>query len=347
MNSTTSSISIVNVAARIQELVDRDFTAQCAFLAELVKVPTDNPPGDCAAHAEKARTLLEALGFGVEVDTVPKADTHAIGMNSATNLIVRRRFSDAGPCIALKAHGDVVPPGLGWSKDPYGAEVVNDSTSGPTMYGRGVAVSKSDFATYTYALRVLEQLVTEGYPLKGSVELHFTYDEEVGGDIGPLRLLQQLEHLQKALWQHAVTSEAVRPASPLQFEIQQCTEEKVPVDGIPGTPSLLKQARERTYQKSGRPHDWRTREDPYEGLWDQITAWLTANPERTGVDLFQELQRLYPGRYRPTQVRTLQRGLQKIRARLLVTFDDHWGEEILNGQSPAPALRAEVVAEVS
>ncbi len=166
--------------------------------------------------------------------------------------------------------------------------------------------------------------------------------------LDPLRLLSQLEHLQKALWQHAVTSEAVCPASPLQFEIQQCTEEKVPMDGIPGTPpSLLKQARKRTYQKSGRPHDWRTREDPYEGLWDQITAWLTANPERTGVDLFQELQRLYPGRYRPTQVRTLQRGLQKIRARLLVTFDDHWGEEILNGQSPAPALRAEVVAEVS
>jgi len=167
--------------------------------------------------------------------------------------------------------------------------------------------------------------------------------------LDPLRLLHQLEHLQKALWQHAVTSEAVRPASPLQFEIQQCTEEKVPVDGLPGPPpSLLKQARKRKYQKSGRPHDWRTREDPYEGLWDQITAWLTANPERTGVDLFQELQRLYPGRYRPTQVRTLQRGFQKIRARLLVTFDDHWDEEeILNGQSPAPALRAEVVAEVS
>ena len=120
------------------------------------------------------------------------------------------------------------------------------------------------------------------------------------------------------------------------------------MDGIPGTaPSLLKQARKRTYQKSGRPRDWRTRADPYEGLWDQITAWLTLNPERTGVDIFQELQRLYPGRVRPNQVRTLQRGLQKIRARLLVTFDDQWGEDILNGQPPAPALRAEIVAEVS
>jgi acetylornithine deacetylase/succinyl-diaminopimelate desuccinylase-like protein len=189
--TTSSPLSPTHVATRIQELIDRDFAAQCAFLAELVKVPTDNPPGDCAAHAENARTLLEAMGFGVEVDAVPTADTHAVGMISATNLIVRRRFSDHGPCIALNAHGDVVPPGLGWSKDPYGAEVVNDPTSGPTMYGRGVAVSKSDFATYTYALRVLDQLVAEGCPLIGSVELHFTYDEEVGGDIGPLRLLQQ------------------------------------------------------------------------------------------------------------------------------------------------------------
>jgi hypothetical protein len=145
-------------------------------------------------------------------------------------------------------------------------------------------------------------------------------------------LLTQLEHLQKALWRHAVASEAVYPTSPLQFEIRQCTEEKVPVDGIPGTPpSPLKKARKRKYQKSGRPRDWRTRADPYEGLWDQVTAWLTATPERTGVDIFQELQR----------------GLQKIRARLLVTFDDQWGEDILNGQPPAPTLRAEIVAEVS
>ena len=118
------------------------------------------------------------------------------------------------------------------------------------------------------------------------------------------------------------------------------------MNGIPGTPpSLLQQARKRKYQKSGRPRDWRTRDDPYEGLWEQITTWLTVNPERTGVDIFQELQSLYPGRYRPTQLRTLQRGLQKIRARLLVTFDDQWGDNMLNG-SP-PELRAELIAEIS
>ncbi len=198
--------------------------------------------------------------------------------------------------------------------------------------------------TYDQAQTPMQRLLASGaVPLKKQQELL-----QITEALDPLRLLQQLEHLQKALWRHAGTSQPVRPDAPLQFEIQQCTEEKVPVDGIPHTPpSLLKKARKRKYQKSGRPHDWRTREDPYEGLWDQITAWLTANPERTGVDIFQELQLLYPGRYRPTQVRTLQRGIQKIRARLLVTFDDQWGEEILNGQSPTPELRAEVVVSVS
>ena len=60
------------------------------------------------------------LGFAVERHPVPADAVRANGMISATNLIVRERFGP-GPVIALNAHGDVVPPGLGWSSDPYGA----------------------------------------------------------------------------------------------------------------------------------------------------------------------------------------------------------------------------------
>jgi acetylornithine deacetylase/succinyl-diaminopimelate desuccinylase-like protein len=56
------------------------------------------------------------------------------------------------------------------------------------MYGRGVAVSKSDFATYAFALDALKRY---GEPLKGTVELHLTYDEEVGGELGPGWLLAE------------------------------------------------------------------------------------------------------------------------------------------------------------
>jgi acetylornithine deacetylase/succinyl-diaminopimelate desuccinylase-like protein len=54
------------------------------------------------------------------------------------------------------------------------------------MYGRATAVSKCDFSTFTFATRALESL---NAPLKGGVELHFTYDEEFGGEIGPGWLL--------------------------------------------------------------------------------------------------------------------------------------------------------------
>ena len=84
-----------------------------------------------------------------------------------------------------------MPPGQGWTHDPYGAAIVDDAKHGPTMYGRGVAVSKSDFATYTFALLALQALSRSGHSLNGCVELHFTYDEEVGGDIGPRLLLEE------------------------------------------------------------------------------------------------------------------------------------------------------------
>ena len=130
----------------VAAFVDREFPRETQFLAELVKVPSDNPPGDCAAHAQRARRLLEQLGLAVEAYEVPRAIVEAAGMRSATNLIVRHRFAD-GPVVALNAHGDVVPPGLGWRHDPYGA-VIEDGPHGPVMYGRGAAVSKSDFQTW-------------------------------------------------------------------------------------------------------------------------------------------------------------------------------------------------------
>ena len=168
----------------IRAFLDGEQGAQADFLAELVRMPSDNPPGDCRPHAGRTAELLRALGYEVELHAVPEALVRAHGMISVTNLVVRRRFgSGEGPVIALNAHGDVVPPGEGWTRDPYGAEVVDG-----WMYGRGVAVSKSDFATYVWALRALE---ASGAPLSGTVELHLTYDEESGGEVGPGFLLSE------------------------------------------------------------------------------------------------------------------------------------------------------------
>jgi succinyl-diaminopimelate desuccinylase len=156
--------------------------AQLRFLAELVRTPSDNPPGDCAPHAARAAELLEALGLEVERHPVPADLVRGHGMLTATNLVARHRFGD-GPTIALNAHGDVVPPGEGWTHDPYGADIEDG-----WMYGRGVAVSKSDFATYAFALLALRESAAN---LAGTIELHLTYDEETGGEIGPKWLLDQ------------------------------------------------------------------------------------------------------------------------------------------------------------
>ena len=161
--------------------IDRHFDEEVRFLQALVQVPTDTPPGNNTPHALRTAELLGDFGFEALQFPVPEPLVREQGMASVTNLIVRRRYGD-GPVIALNAHGDVVPPGEGWTHHPYGGEIADGK-----LYGRAAAVSKSDFATYTFAVRALESL---GAALKGSVELHFTYDEEFGGELGPGWLLK-------------------------------------------------------------------------------------------------------------------------------------------------------------
>ena len=163
--------------------IDQHFDEQVQFLQALVRVPTDTPPGNNAPHAERTAELIKDYGFEAEKHAVPQAEVQAYGMESITNLIVRRPYGNGGRTVALNAHGDVVPPGEGWSHDPYGAEIVDGA-----MYGRATAVSKSDFSTFTFAVRALEAVAR---PTKGTIELHFTYDEEFGGLLGPGWLLEQ------------------------------------------------------------------------------------------------------------------------------------------------------------
>ena len=165
--------------------IDTHFDEEIRFLQALVQVPTDTPPGHNAPHADLTAELLKGFGFEAQKYPIPQSALDDYGMASITNLIVRRQYgasANSGRTIALNAHGDVVPPGEGWTYDPYGGEV-----EGGKLYGRASAVSKSDFATYTFAVRALESL---NATLHGAVELHFTYDEEFGGELGPGWLLR-------------------------------------------------------------------------------------------------------------------------------------------------------------
>ncbi|MYN01384.1 M20/M25/M40 family metallo-hydrolase [Pseudoduganella sp. DS3] len=168
---------------QITQWIDDHFDEEVALLQQVLRVPTDTPPGNNAPHAETVAELVKAYGWNAEKHAVPEQEVRAYGMESITNLIIRRPYAAGGPTIALNAHGDVVPPGEGWTYPPYGGVIDKGY-----IYGRAAAVSKCDFATYIFAVRALEAL---GVKLKGGVELHFTYDEEFGGLLGPGFLLRE------------------------------------------------------------------------------------------------------------------------------------------------------------
>ncbi len=156
-----------------------------AFLKKLVQTPSDNPAGDCLPIANTLEKQLHELGFeNVSLLKIEEESVKANGMISLANVLGTAVFGDGeGINVVLNAHGDVVPPGLGWSVDPYGGEIIDGK-----MYGRGVAVSKSDIAAYTYAVLALKQIEEQ---LSGRVDLAFTFDEETGGEIGPKWLLDR------------------------------------------------------------------------------------------------------------------------------------------------------------
>ena len=171
----------MTVDAQLDAWIDAHFDEEVEFLQALIRVPTDTPPGDNAPHALRTAELLAAFDLPAEQHRVPDAEVHAAGLQSIINLVVRRRYG-AGKTVLLNAHGDVVPPGEGWTRAPYAGVIENGM-----LYGRAAAVSKSDFATYTFALRALEAVAR---PTSGCVELLFTYDEEFGGEVGPAWLLR-------------------------------------------------------------------------------------------------------------------------------------------------------------
>ena len=170
-------------AAHLDAWIDAHFDEQVRFLQALVRVPTDTPPGNNAPHAERTAALLRDFDFLAESHPVPTDRVRDYGLQSLTNLVVRRTYADEGRVIGLNAHGDVVPPGEGWTHDPYGGEIADGQ-----LYGRASAVSKSDFSTFVFATRAIETLRDQ---LCGGVELYFTYDEEFGGTLGPGWLLEQ------------------------------------------------------------------------------------------------------------------------------------------------------------
>ena len=188
---------------------------------------------------------------------------------------------------------------------------------------------------YDPAKTPLQRLLLSGVlPAQKQQEL-----TEVAHALDPIRLFQQLEQLQQAVFRCAVGCSPFvshTPSAPIRvFSVEHCTAGTLPAERSIPDPAAGLKTLYREQERRKRVLGWRrTHKDPFDGEWEQIMSWLIANPERSSGDIFRELQRLSPGRYQPLQIRTLQRGMRNIRAYLLETREEQWQAEVIRGPSP-------------
>jgi succinyl-diaminopimelate desuccinylase len=161
---------------RLRREVERARDEIVAFAADLIRIPTINPPGE--GYRECAELLggrLERFGFDVDYVVAEDRPEHT-KEHPRVNVIGRRGDIGARPRVHLNGHIDVVPAGAGWSVDPFGGEVRDGR-----LYGRGACDMKAGIAAAVYAVECLRRA---GIDLAGTAEVSGTVDEESGGYAG-------------------------------------------------------------------------------------------------------------------------------------------------------------------
>jgi hypothetical protein len=157
---------------------------------------------------------------------------------------------------------------------------------------------------------------------------------EVVRALNPLGLFEQVKQLQEAFLLTAVTpfSSPLNTQVPplLRFSLDSCFQGPSPVQALEIPISAPLEVHSLPQESLRDFLDWpRTTRDPFEGEWEHIFAEVLAHPERSSGDLFQELQHQSPGRYQPSQLGTLQRGVRKIRAHLQHIREEPWPSEVI------------------
>jgi hypothetical protein len=153
-----------------------------------------------------------------------------------------------------------------------------------------------------------------------------------------VRLLDQIRHLQEALWRHARIGheEWLSTSTTIPFRLDPTAS-----DSLPSPVPIQRQKRAYHRKHPERPQWWRTRLDPFAEVWGSVEAWLEAQPDLTGVAVFKRLQKEYPDLFTDTQLRRLQRRVAQWRALMVTTFDDQWLQsEVLAGAALPLPLRA-------
>jgi succinyl-diaminopimelate desuccinylase len=165
---------------RIVAEVDRAADEIVRFTTDLVRIPTVNPPGEeYEACARFLGDQLERHKFRVEYIVADGFPEHSV-RHPRVNVVGTKQGSASGPGMHLNGHIDVVPPGQGWTLDPF-AGIVRDGR----IFGRGVCDMKAGIAAAVFAAEALERA---GVHIPGTLEISGTVDEESGGFAGVAHL---------------------------------------------------------------------------------------------------------------------------------------------------------------
>ena len=162
---------------RVLAEVDRAAGEIIDFAQRLIRIPTINPPGEEYEYC--ANVIGDQLrAHGADVQLLP-----AVGRIEHTpqhpriNVIGRHAGAAAhAPAIHLNGHFDVVPTGNGWTRDPFGADIVDGR-----LYGRGACDMKAGIAAAVFAAEAIKRA---GVAPAAPIEISGTVDEESGGFAG-------------------------------------------------------------------------------------------------------------------------------------------------------------------
>jgi hypothetical protein len=205
---------------------------------------------------------------------------------------------------------------------------------------------------YDTAKTPFQRLRTTDVLTRGSLD-KFDF---INQSLDPVRLLKQIESLQNALWQHAVlekksnqiVSTEIEVKTSLRFQESVCfSPGEVKENNIVIDAETRRKRKYRKTKKAKKPRWWRTRKDPFELVWDEISGWLEHNPERTAKSLLLELQCRYPGKYSDGQLRSLQRRVKDWRTQAIITFNDEYLNEPLLSEAVLPYQLKAIIAEES
>jgi len=182
---------------RVLTYIEEHRDGMIRFLRKLVKIDTQVPPGlnydvICDVLADR----FSGLGCEVGVHTAPEkymemSGARLMGLEGPrSNVVARYRGKSRKPILHISAHIDTAAiQEEGWTVDPLGGEVTEDTPYGRSAYdrgggyiwGRGVADDKGELASMILALEAIHEL---GVRLEGDLILTGNCDEEIGGVAG-------------------------------------------------------------------------------------------------------------------------------------------------------------------